>query len=264
METLTRQQQDATSEAARTEEHVLLEGPHSRRRELGLVLGAVRDFIAGFRALHFSGPCVTVFGSARYPESHPYYSVGRHLGAALVRLGFTVMTGGGPGLMEATNRGAREAGGRSVGCNIQLPFEQVPNRYLDRSVTCRYFFVRKVLLFKYSFAFVALPGGFGTLDELTEALTLVQTGKVRNFPIVLIGTDYWRPFRDLLDRMAVAGTISPRDRDLMLVTDDLEQAVHHIRTHAIERFGLRRGYRPSLLLGESNAVSSSTLRPSAW
>ena len=133
METLTRLQHDATREAARTEEHVLLEGPHSRHRELGLVLRAVRDFIAGFRALHFSGPCVTVFGSARYPESHPYYTVARHLGAALVRLGFTVMTGGGPGLMEAANRGAREAGGRSVGCNIELPFEQAPNP-LSRSV----------------------------------------------------------------------------------------------------------------------------------
>ena len=138
---------------------------------------------------------MTVFGSARYPESHPYYAVARRLGAALVRLGFTVMTGGGPGLMEAANRGAREAGGRSVGCNIELPFEQAPNPYLDRSVTCRYFFVRKVLLFKYAYAFVALPGGFGTLDELTEALTLVQTGKVENYPIVLIGTEYWRPFR---------------------------------------------------------------------
>ena len=256
METLTRLQHDATREAARSEEHVLLEGPHSRHRELGLVLRAVRDFIAGFRALHFSGPCVTVFGSARYPESHPYYTVARHLGAALVRLGFTVMTGGGPGLMEAANRGAREAGGRSVGCNVELPFEQVPNRYLDRSVTCRYFFVRKVLLFKYSYAFVALPGGFGTLDELSEALTLVQTGKIENFPIVLIGTDYWQPFRDLLDRMAVAGTISARDRDLMLVTDDLEAAVHHIRIHAVEQFGLRRVYRPSPLLGERRVVTS--------
>jgi len=255
METLTRLQHDATRQAARSEEHVLLEGPHSRRRELGLVLRAVRDFIAGFRALHFSGPCVTVFGSARYPESHPYYTVARHLGAALVRLGFTVMTGGGPGLMEAANRGAREAGGRSVGCNIELPFEQAPNPYLDRSVTCRYFFVRKVLLFKYSYAFVALPGGFGTLDELTEALTLVQTGKIEHFPIVLIGTEYWRPFRNLLDRMATAGTISARDRDLMLVTDDLEEAVHHIRTHAIERFGLHRVYRPSALLGERRAVT---------
>jgi hypothetical protein len=147
METFTFPEHDLTHEAARSEERVLLEGPHSRRRELWLVLRVVRDFIAGFRILHFVGPCVTVFGSARFPESHPYYTVGRHLGARLARLGFTVMTGGGPRLMEAANRGAQEAGGRSVGCN----------RYLDRWVTCRYFFVRKVLLFKYSYAFVALP-----------------------------------------------------------------------------------------------------------
>ena len=173
-------------------DRVLLEGPHSRTREFWLVVRALRDFIAGFRALHFVGPCVTVFGSARFPASHPYYALGREVGAAVARVGFTVMTGGGPGLMEAANLGAREAGGRSVGCNIELPFEQAPNQYLDRSVTCRYFFVRKVLLFKYSYAFVALPGGLGTLDELCEALTLVQTGKIANFPIVLIGREYWR------------------------------------------------------------------------
>lgn len=255
METFTLPQREHTAQAARREEHVLLEGPHSRRRELWLVLRAVRDFIAGFRVLHFVGPCVTVFGSARYPESHPYYTVARHLGAELVRLGFTVMTGGGPGLMEAANRGAREAGGRSVGCNVELPFEQAPNRYLDRWVTCRYFFVRKVLLFKYSYAFVALPGGFGTLDELSEALTLVQTGKVEHFPIVLIGTEYWRPFQELLDRMSIAGTISPDDRHLLLVTDDLEQAARYIRANAIERFGLHHAYRPSPLLGEPDALT---------
>src|SRR5688572_6404147 len=162
--------------SASRHDRVLLEGPHSRRKDLWLVLRTVRDFITGFRTLHFVGPCVTVFGSARYTESHPYYSLGRGVGTALAGMGFTVMTGGGPGLMEAANRGARDAGGRSVGCNIELPKEQAPNAYLDRSVTCRYFFVRKVLLFKYSYAFVALPGGFGTLDELTEALTLIQTG----------------------------------------------------------------------------------------
>ena len=195
--------------AATTEDRVLLEGPHSRTRELWLVLRALRDFIAGFRALHFVGPCVTVFGSARYTASHPYYALGREVGAAVTRLGFTVMTGGGPGLMEAANLGAREAGGRSVGCNIELPFEQAPNKYLDRWVTCRYFFVRKVLLFKYSYAFVALPGGLGTLDELSEALTLVQTGKIANFPIVLIGREYWQPFVDMLSHMTIEGTVGP-------------------------------------------------------
>jgi len=250
MDTITLPPQKLSLDRATTGERLLLEGPHSRRKELWLVLRAVRDFIAGFRVLHFVGPCVTVFGSARFPESHPYYTIGRHLGAVLARLGFTVMTGGGPGLMEAVNRGAQESGGRSVGCNIELPFEQAPNSYLDRSVTCRYFFVRKVLLFKYSYAFVALPGGLGTLDELSEALTLVQTGKMENFPVVLIGTEYWQPFRHLLDRMVTAGTIGPQDRDLLLVTDDLEEAARHIRTHAIERFGLRHVYRPSPLLGE--------------
>jgi uncharacterized protein (TIGR00730 family) len=234
-----------------TEDHVLLEGAHSRQMELWLVLRAVRDFITGFRTLHFVGPCVTVFGSARCPETHPYYQLGRDMGAALARLGFTVMTGGGPGLMEAANRGAREAGGRSVGCNIELPLEQRHNAYLDRVVTCRYFFVRKVLLFKYSYAFVALPGGLGTLDELCEALTLVQTGKVDHFPIVLIGTDYWEPFRDMLQTMVAARTIAPGDLQLMLFTDDLAEAIDHIRRHAIEGFGLRpAAVRPSPLLGE--------------
>jgi uncharacterized protein (TIGR00730 family) len=179
---------DLTDKNSR-DDRILLEGPQSRTRDLWLVLRSVRDFIAGFRGLHFVGPCVTVFGSARFKPDHPYYALGREVGAGLARLGFTVMTGGGPGLMEAANRGAKEAGGRSVACNIRLPQEEDPNPYLDHSVTAHYFFVRKVLLFKYSYAFVALPGGFGTMDELFEALTLVQTGKIQSFPIVLMGTD---------------------------------------------------------------------------
>jgi len=167
------------------------------------------------------------------------------MGAAVSRLGFTVMTGGGPGVMEAANRGARDAGGPSVGCNIELPFEQDPNPYLDRSVTCRYFFVRKVLLFKYSYAFVALPGGLGTLDELTEALTLIQTGKIKQFPVVLICTAYWQPFVEMLRTMAEAKTMSPHDLDLMLVTDSIHEATLHIERHAIQRFGLTKGARPS-------------------
>ena len=233
--------------AAAEPDRVLLEGPHSRRKELWLVLRTLRDFIAGFRALHFVGPCVTVFGSARYDEAHPYYSLARDVGKALAGLGFTVMTGGGPGLMEAANRGAREAGGRTVGCNIELPHEQAPNDYLDRSVTCRYFFVRKVLLFKYSYAFVALPGGFGTLDELLEALTLIQTKKIASFPVVLVGTAYWRPFQDLLTHLAGAGTIDPADLKLLLVTDDVAAVATHIERHAVRRFGL---VAPSRLLGE--------------
>ena len=231
----------------------LLEGPHSRLDELLLLARAGRDFIRGFRALHFVGPCVTVFGSARFVEGHPDYELGREVGRALVGLGFTVMTGGGPGVMEAANRGAQEAGGRSVGCNIELPFEQAPNRYLDRSVTCRYFFVRKVLLFKYSYGFVVLPGGLGTLDELNEALTLIQTGKIEQFPLVLMGRDYWKPYLDMLHQMVVAKTISEHDLDLMLVTDSVADAMAHIEHHAVTRFGLTRRTRPapSRLLGEA-------------
>ena len=234
------------------EDRILLEGPHSRTEELALVLRAVWDFIRGFRALHFAGPCVTVFGSARYGEAHPTYVVAREVGRRVSELGFTVMTGGGPGLMEAANRGARDAGGRSVGCNIELATEQRPNAYLDVWVTCSHFFVRKVLLLKYSYAFVAVPGGIGTLDELTEALTLIQTGKIREFPVVLIGTEYWRPFEDTLRTMVAAGAVSPEDLRLLLVTDDLDLAMAHLRTHAIHAFGLRprRAPRPSILLGE--------------
>ena len=239
-------------------DRALLEGPHSRRRELWLVLRAVRDFIAGFRTLHFVGPCVTVFGSARYDASHPYYALGRDVGRGIAELGFTVMTGGGPGLMEAANRGARDAGGRTVGCNVELPFEQSTNPYLDRSVTCRYFFVRKVLLFKYSYAFVALPGGFGTLDELFEALTLIQTRKVADFPVVLLGTAYWRPLQDLLHRLAIEGTIDAADLELLLITDDVAGGLEHIRTHVAGRFGVApRRRRPLPILGERETHRAS-------
>jgi uncharacterized protein (TIGR00730 family) len=216
-----------------------------------LVYHVVKDFIQAFRVMHFVGPCVTVFGSARVSEGHPYYQLGRDVGAGLAKLGFTVMTGGGPGMMEAANRGAKEAGGRSVGVNITLPMEQSVNRYLDRSVTCRYFFVRKVVLFKYSYAFVAMPGGLGTLDELTEALTLIQTKKILHYPVVLIGAAYWRGFTALLENMVKAGTIAAADLKLFLVTDSLEEAFAHIRKHAIEEFGLATRPRPSRMLGES-------------
>jgi len=243
-------------------DRIMLEGPHSRLRDFRLVLGAVMDFLRGFRVLHFVGPCVTVFGSARFHEDHPYYALARDVGRRVSELGFTVMTGGGPGLMEAANRGAKEAGGRSVGCNIELPQEQAPNAYLDRSVTCEYFFVRKVLLFKYSYAFVALPGGIGTMDELFEALTLIQTGKIDNFPVVLIGVSYWAPLVALLDRMEAEGTIAHKDRGLVLVTDDLDEAMRHLGA-AIAQFGLtaRRVPRPSRWLGEKAFGVSEPSRP---
>jgi uncharacterized protein (TIGR00730 family) len=234
------------------DDRYFLEGPHSRFKEIVILLRAARDFVRGFRGLHFVGPCVTVFGSARFPEGHQYYELGREVGRAVAGLGFTVMTGGGPGVMEAANRGAREAGGRSVGCNITLAHEQYPNQYLDRYVTCHYFFVRKVLLFKYSYAFVVLPGGLGTLDELTEALTLIQTGKILQFPVVLMGVSYWKPFTDLLKEMVAFGTVSATDLDLFLVTDNVAAAMAHIEHHAIRRFGLtrRKGPPPSKMLWE--------------
>jgi len=196
----------------------------------------------GFRALHFVGPCVTVFGSARFNAEHPYYELGRELGSRLARVGFAVMTGGGPGIMEAVNRGAKEAGGRSIGCNIELPREQRPNTYVDRWVTFRHFFVRKVMLVKYSYAFIALPGGFGTLDEMFEVATLVQTGKVQEYPIVLMGRDYWGPLTDFVrNRLLVEGTIDPGDVHLLRVTDSPAEAVEWITAVAMRRFGLSYG-----------------------
>ncbi len=183
-------------------EQVFLEGPSSRKSEFGFVFRMAWDFVKGFRVFHFVGPCVTVFGSARIEEGHLYYELGRKVGASISDLGFTVMTGGGPGLMEAANRGAREAGGKSVGCNISLPMEQSPNPYLDAWVDIHYFFIRKVFLFKYSYGFVGLPGGVGTMDEVFEAVTLIQTGKIAHFPIVLMGAEYWKPLIYFLERMA--------------------------------------------------------------
>jgi uncharacterized protein (TIGR00730 family) len=244
---------DIESESTLTQfqDRVLLEGPHSRRKEILLLLRAMRDFLVGFRALHFVGPCVTVFGSARVAVTHPYYEIAREVGRGLGRMGFTVMTGGGPGLMEAANRGARDVGARSVACNIALPMEQSVNQYLDRYVTCRYFFVRKVLLFKYSYGFIAMPGGIGTADELLEALTLIQTKKILNFPVVLMGKQYWAGLITQLQDMVTAATISADDLRLLLITDEVPEALTHIERHAIDAFGLtRRRIRSSRLLGE--------------
>jgi len=224
------------------EEIRFLQGPQTRTFELGRAIGIFCEFMRGFRALHFVGPCVTVFGSARFKADHPYYDLGRELGARLARAGFTVMTGGGPGIMEAANRGAREAGGRSVGCNIELPQEQQPNPYLDRWITFRHFYVRKVMLVKYSYAFIALPGGFGTLDEMFEIATLVQTGKVREFPIVLMGRDFWSPLIAFVrNRLLVEGTIDPDDEQRLRLTDSPEEAVEWVTSVAMRRFGLTYG-----------------------
>lgn len=229
---------------------LFLDGPRLRRRELRSILRMTGELFRGFRKLHFVGPCVTVFGSARIDEHHLDYHKAREIGGALARMGFTVMTGGGPGVMEAANRGAKDAGGFSVGCNIELPHEQHANPYIDLSIDFKYFFVRKVMLVKYSYAFVVMPGGFGTIDELFEALTLIQTGKIRNFPVVLFGTEYWRPMCDQLESMVTNSKIDRTDLSLLLVTDDVDEAVRHIETNSIQRFRLRPKVEPRWALGE--------------
>jgi uncharacterized protein (TIGR00730 family) len=233
------------------EERHFLFGPLLRREELARLFRIGADFLRGFRHLHFLDPCVTVFGSARFPESHRYYALAREVGRELAGAGFTVMTGGGPGIMEAANRGAQEGGGTSVGCNIELPHEQKPNPYLDLFVEFRYFFVRKVMLVKYSEAFVVMPGGFGTMDEIFETATLVQTGKILGFPIVLMGTEFWRPLLDFIAASMVReGTVSEAETGLLTLTDDPAVAVQQI-VDSTGRLGTRPPrQRRSRLLGE--------------
>ena len=197
----------ATGPGPKPEERWFLEGPRSRKSEFASVVRIAFEFIRGFRTLHFVGPCVTVFGSARFGADHPYYALAREAGSRLAGLGFTVMTGGGPGIMEAANRGAREAGGRSVGCNIMLPEEQKLNPYLDVNVTFQHFFVRKLMLVKYSYALIEMPGGFGTMDEFYEILTLIQTKSVTQFPVVLFDKKYYAPLMENIRFMAEQGTI---------------------------------------------------------
>ena len=239
------------------EEGRFLAGPRSRLEEIRRAFRIWWEFLRGVRALHFVGPCVTVFGSARFTEDHPYYGLAREVGGRLARAGFTVMTGGGPGIMEGANRGAREAGGRSIGCNIQLPHEQRPNPYLDLFVEFPHFFVRKVMLVKYSYAFVALPGGFGTLDEIFETVVLIQTGKIQHFPVVLMGSDYWAPLLTFVrDTMLPARTISPEDPGILTVTDDPAEAVETILRTARTEFHLawEAAPRPSKILGEGSGL----------
>ncbi len=225
-----------------TEERPFLRGPQPRGSELRWALRIFLEFVSAFRKLHFVGPCVTVFGSARIGEGSRYYGMARELGNRLARTGFTVMTGAGPGIMEAANRGAKEGGGRSVGCNIDLPVEQAANRYLDLRVDFRHFFIRKVMLVKYSYAFVVLPGGFGTLDEVFETATLVQTDKIEDFPIVLMGSDFWRPvLAGMRDSLLRNGTVDPADLDLLYLTDSPEEAVTFVRDTAMRRFHLSYG-----------------------
>jgi uncharacterized protein (TIGR00730 family) len=241
------------------EEGVFLRGPQPRSSEIARLLRICADFVRGVRGLHFVGPCVTVFGSARFTERHPYYELAREMGQRLGRAGFTVMTGGGPGIMEAANRGARDVGARSVGCNIILPEEQRHNDYLDLWLEFHYFFLRKMMLVKYSYAFVVLPGGFGTMDEIFETATLIQTGKIRDFPLVLMGVDFWRPLVDLFrDSMIPESTISPLDVDRLLLTDSPEEAISRVMSSVTE-LGLIWQPRPRWYLGESHLATGASV-----
>jgi uncharacterized protein (TIGR00730 family) len=219
----------------------LLQGPRPRGRELGSAIRIFLEIVRGFRKMHFVGPCVTVFGSARFDEEHRYYAMAREVGKLLAESGFTVMTGGGPGIMEAANRGAKDVQGRSLGCNIILPKEQKPNAYVDSWIDFQYFFVRKLMLVKYSYAFVICPGGFGTLDELFEVATLIQTGKISEFPIALMGTDYWQPLLDQMRHMVAEKTVDPIDLDRLIVSDDPGEVVSAVTDTAMRHFGLTYG-----------------------
>ncbi len=197
------------------------------------VLRIQSEFVDGFGTLAEVGPAISVFGSARTPPGTPYYEAAVELGAALAEAGFATITGGGPGIMEAANKGAHRAGGGSVGLVIELPFEDEMNKYVTLGINFRYFFVRKVMFLKYAQGFVAFPGGFGTFDELFEVLTLVQTRKITSFPVVLFGSSYWRGLLDWLATESEGqGFISPGDLDLFLVTDDVAEAVSHLATHS--------------------------------
>ena len=193
-------------------------------------LRILAEFVEGFDALAQIGPAITVFGSARVTEDDPSYGLAREIGRLLALEGYAVITGGGPGIMEAANRGAQEGGGLSVGCNIELPHEQAINSYVDLGVQFRYFFARKTMFVKYADGFVIMPGGYGTMDELFEALTLIQTGKIEHFPVVLVGTKFFGGFVDWMkEKLLGEGMISPEDLDLLQVTDDPKRVVEIVK-----------------------------------
>lgn len=237
------------------EEYNFIVRKQSRWKEFKFLVKVLIEFIKGFRTFHFIDRCITVFGSARFDEHHPYYQTTRQLAAQLAKQGFTIMTGGGPGIMEAANRGAKESGGYSIGCNIKLPHEQAPNKYLDRWVTIKYFFVRKILLIKYSYAFIVMPGGYGTLDEFFESIVLVQTRKMPSFPIVLFGKEYHQSLYNHIQLMANNGTISEEDKHLFLFTDDIHEAVQFIVNHplVVERKSTTDKLYPQWWIGEKKS-----------
>ncbi len=211
-------------------ERRLLTGRHSREDDLESAISVFLEFLRGYESLDLDGPCVTVYGSARFKEDHPYYQMAREVGYSLAKAGYCVMTGGGPGIMEAANRGAQEAGGLSVGCSIFLPNEKNYNDYIDHVVQFDHFFVRKVMMVKYSCSFIVMPGGFGTLDEFFETLTLMQTEKIADFPVVLMGTDFWeRIQRFFNDTLVPEGTIDPKELELYTLTDSIDEAMAIIK-----------------------------------
>lgn len=223
-----------------TSEKKMLEGPRTPITEILHAFNVFFEMLGALRKLHFIGPCVTVFGSARFKEDHIYYQTAEEVGYRLAMDGFAVMTGGGPGIMEASNRGAKRANGFSIGCNIVLPREQRHNQYLDLWIEFKYFMVRKFMLAKYSYGFVVLPGGFGTLDELFNVLTLIQTKKMKGFPIVLIGEEFWRPLKIMIESTLLpVGTIDRDDLDLIFFTDSPEEASQFILDRAINKEWLR-------------------------
>ncbi len=228
-----------------------LDGPSARGKEFTFAFKVMSQLIKGFRKLHFIGPCVTVFGSARTKPDDAYYIAAQEFGKQIAKIGLTTMTGGGPGIMEAANKGAFESDGYSVGCAIKLPKEQTVNPYMHKWVCFDFFFVRKVLLLKYSYAFVVMPGGFGTLDELFETTTLIQTSIINNFPIVVFGTEYFKPVINMINTMFDSETISPKDRELILFTDDVSEGMNHISTYIVDHYKIKaKRYKPLWWLGE--------------
>ena len=229
-----------TKEDQKVEKEIqFFQEPQSRWKNFKYAVSVFFEFIKGFRALHFVGPCITVFGSARFKEDNPFYKQARELSGEIAKLGFTIMTGGGPGIMEAANRGAKDVGGKSVGCNIELPHEQKPNPYVDKWVDIKYFFLRKMLLMKYSYGFIVMPGGFGTLDEFFGAITLIETRKIEMFPIIIFDKEFYQNIVEHTQKMLEKGTISESDQKLYIVTDSIPEAINYIKEKSIMAFGLK-------------------------
>jgi uncharacterized protein (TIGR00730 family) len=235
------------------DESSFVRAPLSRFKNLIFSFKVQYAFIKAFHRMHFIGSCVTVFGSARFGPETLHYQNAEKIGAALAKLGFTVMTGGGSGIMEAANKGAYEAGGYSVGSNIVLPIEQKPNPYLHKWIYIPYFFIRKVILIKYSYAFIVMPGGIGTLDELFESLTLIQNKIIADFPVVIFDKTYHKELIRHIEIMSENESISPEDMHLLFVTDSIKDLITHIEKHSIKKFGLiKQQYKAKWWYGKNH------------